>query len=253
MKSIYNYPFYYSIAFSFVDVDRQTKLFLDFIRKYSRIRVKRVLDLGAGPGNQAISFAKAGLDVVALDNNKAMISYIQKLAKAENLRISAVKKDFVSFNLSKKVDFAFMLMGTIGYIKNRNELSSHLRSMARVLKKGGLYLIENFRMNENDKSLFKEQRWTAKKDGIIVSTKYLLKMIDKKKKLVEENLELLVKDGSKRLIVSNRTRSTLVPFQEFLHILKMNGNFQFIGAFDNRLVRILPRPQNRNIIVLRKK
>ena len=81
MKSIYNYPFYYSIAFSFVDVDRQTKLFSDFIRKYSRIRVKRVLDLGAGPGSQARAFAKLGYDVAALDNNKAMISYIQKRAK----------------------------------------------------------------------------------------------------------------------------------------------------------------------------
>ena len=253
MKSIYNYPFYYSIAFSFVDIDRQTKLFSDFIKKYSRIKVKRVLDLGAGPGSQARAFAKLGYDVAALDNNKAMIFYIQKRAKEENLRISAVKRNFVSFNLSKKVDFAFMLMGTIGYIKNRNELSSHLRSMARVLKKGGLYLIENFRMNENDKNLFKGQRWTMSRDGVIVKTKYLLKMIDKKKKLVEENLELLVKDGNKRLIVSNRTRSTLVPFQEFLHVLEMNGDFQFIGAFDSRRFRILARPQNRNIIVLRKR
>src|SRR3989344_7329802 len=253
MKSIYNYPFYYSIAFSFVDVDRQTKLFSDFIRKYSRIRVKRVLDLGAGPGSQARAFARRGYDVVALDKSRAMISYVQRLAKEENLQISVVNKEFVSFDLSKKVDFAFMLMGTIGYIKNRNELSSHLRCMARVLKKGGLYLIENFRMNENDKNLFKGQRWTMSRDGVIVKTKYLLKMIDKKKKLVEENLELLVKDGNKRLIVSNRTRSTLIPFQEFLHVLEMNGAFQFIGAFDSRRVRILPRPQNRNIIVLRKK
>ena len=90
------------------------------------------------------------------------------------------------------------------------------------------------------------------RDGVIVKTKYLLKMIDKKKKLVEENLELLVKDGNKRFRVSNRTRSTLIPFQEFLRILEANGDFQFIGALDNRRVKTLSKQQNKNILLLRK-
>ena len=42
-SQIYNQPKYYELAFSFVDTERQVKLFEKFIKKYSKIKVKKVL------------------------------------------------------------------------------------------------------------------------------------------------------------------------------------------------------------------
>lgn len=49
---IYNQPKYYEIAFSFVDAKKQVELFERFIKKYSKVKVKKVLDIACGPALQ---------------------------------------------------------------------------------------------------------------------------------------------------------------------------------------------------------
>ena len=67
-QTIYKEPRYYEIAFSFIDTRKQVDLFERFIRKYSRINVKRFLDIGCGPTLQLREIAKRGYEAIGLDS-----------------------------------------------------------------------------------------------------------------------------------------------------------------------------------------
>ena len=250
---IYNYPAYYSIAFDFVDIAQQIKIFTRFIKKFSKIKVKRVLDLGAGPGKQSLAFARKGYEVIALDQSTRMIEYLKKRADEGKARLAIHKNNFISFSLPKKVDFAFMLMGTISHIKSNAEFLKHLDSVAKSLRSGGLYLIENVILTGNASDLFKTQRWSMAKKGVVVETSFLLRPVDVLKQLVEENITFKIKEKNHSQIIKSSTISKIIFPQEFVELVRMNGNFEFVGWFENQSTKRLTRAKNKNFVLLRKK
>lgn len=55
---VYKRPLYYEIAFSFFDVKKQVDTFEEVIKKFSKIRVKRFLDVACGPSLQLRELAR---------------------------------------------------------------------------------------------------------------------------------------------------------------------------------------------------
>ena len=68
---IYEQPLYYEIAFSLFDVKKQIDAFEAIIAKFSKIKVKRFLDVACGPSLQLRELAKIGYEAVGL-------TYLQK-------------------------------------------------------------------------------------------------------------------------------------------------------------------------------
>jgi len=64
----------------------------------------RVLDFGCGLGNLAITAARRGLDVVAVDASEAAISRIREVATAEHLRIEAQCADIGAYTIAGQFD-----------------------------------------------------------------------------------------------------------------------------------------------------
>jgi SAM-dependent methyltransferase len=145
--AVYDEPFYYEIAFSFVDVPRQVDLFEEFIHSYSNVPARRVLDIGRGPSQQLREFARRGYEAVGLDRSPQMLAYLKEKAGEAGVRVETVQADMTDFALEIPVDFAHILMGTIGLIGSKESLLSHLDSVARSLNSGGLYIIENLNIN----------------------------------------------------------------------------------------------------------
>jgi hypothetical protein len=71
-----------------------------------------------------------------------------------------------NFRLEKKVDFAFIMMGSL-VVESNERFLSHLDSVLLSLRKGGLYFIQNVCVNWAS-SL--SQTWDTEKDGIKVKT-----------------------------------------------------------------------------------
>jgi hypothetical protein len=55
---VYDQPLYYEIAFSYQDVKRQVDFFEEVARKYSKVPVRRFLDIACGPSPQLRELAK---------------------------------------------------------------------------------------------------------------------------------------------------------------------------------------------------
>ena len=250
---VYNKPLYYEIAFDFVDIKRQVKLFEAFIKQYSKTPVKRIMDIGSGTSKQVRELAKQGYQTVALDLSAEMLEFLNREAKKEGVEVETVKANFIDFKLAKKVDFACMLMGTITYMSSNEDFLKHLNSVAGSLNRGGLYLLENLKLDWSSKKFFKPQSWTMKRGKIKVKTTYTIKLKDTLEQLFDEELKLEINDNGHKTVIASSFTSKMIFPQELLELVKENGQFEFLGWFERYTTKPLKRASGDNILLLRKR
>ena len=135
--TVYEQPQYYEIAFSFIDPKEQVDNFKRLIKKFSQIEVKKFLDIACGPSLQLREIAYRGYEAIGLDSSPQMLRYIQRKANEKGLAIETVEADMTNFTLREKVDFAFIMMGSLN-VKSNEKFLSHLDSVASSLNIGGL-------------------------------------------------------------------------------------------------------------------
>ena len=165
---IYKQPFYYEIAFSFINPKEQVDNFEKIIHKFSKIKVNRFLDIACGPSLQLREIARRGYEAIGLDLYPEMLVYLRKKAKEERVKIETIQANMYKFRLKKKADFAFIMMGSLDAESNEKFLS-HLDSVAASLNKGGLYFIQNMTL---DWTQSVKQKWTMERDGITVEATF---------------------------------------------------------------------------------
>lgn len=81
----------------------------DLARALGRLHIRKgtVLDIGAGPGTQAIELARLGFDVTATDISETAVRKARKRAAREGLKIKFVQDDIIDSRIRKKFDFVF--------------------------------------------------------------------------------------------------------------------------------------------------
>jgi len=250
---LYKNPKYYEIAFSFINVKKQVNLFEEFIKKYSKINVKSILDIACGTSLQLREFARRNYRCIGLDMNKEMLNYLKKEAKKEKLDIETIKANMINFSLKNKVDFAFILMGSIIYIKSNAELMNLLKSVSNSLNSGGLFLIENLPMTWSNPKFWEKQIWTINHKNIKITTTYKITPKDDINQIIHQDITLKVNDNGHRIIIRDEGDFKIIFPQELKTIIDLEGNFEFIGFFERGKVRQLKKASANSIILIRKK
>jgi SAM-dependent methyltransferase len=254
---IYKHPLYYEIAFSFFDVKKQVDMFELIIKEFSRIKVRRFLDIACGPSLQLREIARRGYEALGLDLISEMLEYLTEKTKEEGLRIETVQANMSNFRLEKKVDFAFIMMGSLVF-KSNEEFLNHLDSLACSLKKGGLYFIQNKAV---DWTRSVKQSWDMERDGITVKTTYDTYWKDILNQMCTEKIVLEVNDHGKEMRFESVDDVKFIFPQEFKALIELNGEFEFLGWWaGNESTWFLDKPlekakplSNINIVLLRKK
>lgn len=222
---IYKQPLHYEIAFGFIDPKEQVDTFEKIISKFSKVRVNSFLDIACGPSLQLREIARRGYEAIGLDLYPEMLEYLRNQARKEGLKIETVKADMYNFRLKKKVDFAFIMMGSLDAESNEKFLS-HLDSVAASLKKGGLYFVQNMSLDWK-KNI--KQSWTVERDGIVVKTTFESHFKDVLSQIYTERMMMEVNDHGKiKTLVQEEDLKFIFP-QEFKTLLKLNGKFVFLG------------------------
>jgi len=254
MKSqIYDQAKYYEIAFSFIDPKKQGDLFEQCIKKYSKIKVEAILDLACGTALQLREMAKRGYKAIGLDASARMLDYLKKESLQEGVKIETVKADMNNFTLKQKVDFAYIMMGSIVYTKNNDLLLSHLNSIADCLNSGGLYLIENLNINWANPKFWKPQTWTMKQGKIKVKTTFQLVPKNLLVQTVIQTIKLEVDDNGKKMKFMDKDEVKIISPEEFKLLVEKNGKFEFVGFFEREKVKLLKEISSNNIALLRRK
>jgi SAM-dependent methyltransferase len=254
---IYNHPLYYEIAFSFFDVKKQVDTFELIIKEFSRIIVRRFLDIACGPSLQLREIARRGCEALGMDLAPEMLEYLAEKAKGEDLGIETVQANMSSFRLKKKVDFAFIMMGSLVF-KSNEEFLSHLDSLAYSLEKGGLYFIQNKAV---DWTRSVEQSWDMERNGITVKTTYKTHWKDILNQICTEEIVLEVNDHGKGMRFESIEDLKFTFPQEFKALIELDGKFEFLGWWEGTestwfLEKPLEKskpPSNFNMVLLRRK
>jgi len=163
-SDVYDNRRYYEIAFSFRDISQEVDLFEECFHRYSRIPVRRVLDLGCGPCPHLEELARRCYEYMGLDISEVMLASARQ--KAETLRIEAtfIRAEMSTFTPEKPVDFAFTLLGSL-YAETTAELLSHFATVAAALNPGGLYLLDgciSFRWTD---PAGEDESWSIERGG----------------------------------------------------------------------------------------
>ena len=255
--NIYKHPLYYEIAFSFFDVKKQIDTFELIIQKFSKIKVKRFLDVACGTSLQLRELAGRGYEAEGLDIAPEMLAYLSNRAKEERHQIETVQADMCAFKLKSKTDFAFIMMGSLATDSDA-KLLSHLDSIAGALKSGGLYFIQNKAV---DWTRNEEQKWTMERDGITVNTTFNTRWKDMVNQIYTERLTLDVNDHGKIIKLESEEDLKFVFPQEFKTLITLNSKFEFLGWWEgtestwflDKPLENAKSPSNINMVLLRRK
>ena len=231
-SGLYDNPQYYEIAFSFRDISAEVDLFEECFKRFSRIPVKSVLELGCGNSPHMEELIKRGYQYSGLDLSKAMLKYTKDKALRIGAKVNLIQANMVDFSFETTVDFVYVLLDSL-YIKNTSELITHFKSVALALKKGGLYLLDwcvKYDQPGKPEGAFS---WSMERDGIQVKTTVSWKAINRVEQTFEETITLEVEDHGKKLnIVGKDIRRVIYP-QEFLCFVSAFQDFEFVGWWNN--------------------
>jgi SAM-dependent methyltransferase len=252
-QDVYENPFYYDVAFGFRDIAKEVDFFEECIRRFSKIRVKRVIDIGCGTSPYMLELVKRSYFFTGLDISKAMLNYSLEMAKKAGIEIGVIHADMRNFRVKKKFDFAFCMLGSLG-VETNDELLNHLDSVAACLNQGGLYLIDGG--IQFDWTKLGRESWTVMKDELIINVDWSVTPVNYVEQKVVEKITLEVIEGCKKKVLRNERVCKLIFPQEFLELLGKNGKFEFLGWFNNfDLEQPLEKAEkfNRPITLLRRK
>jgi len=105
-----------------------------FLDRLRAVQAKTLLEIGAGTGQDAVFFADAGLDVVAVDLSPEMV------ARCRAKGLEAYERDFLHLGFEPASFDAVYAMNCLLHVPNR-DLPAVLEAIRTVLRRGGLFFI----------------------------------------------------------------------------------------------------------------
>ena len=106
------------------------------------LRDGSALDLGTGPGTQAMHLARSGFDVTATDISGTAIRLAQGKAEAQGLAITWVQDDILDTHLTRQFDLMFD-RGCF-HVLAPERRQAYVSIVSRLLKPGGYLFLKCF-------------------------------------------------------------------------------------------------------------
>ena len=247
----YLHPNYYEIALAPDDVGRELDFFEAAIDRFSKAKVHRVFELGAGTAPYLEEWHRRGYAYCGLDLSPAMIEWARGKAQSAGVEASFVLGDMR--NLDRDLgpfDFAYVLLGSL-YVRSNREFLDHLDRLAGLLAPGALYLLDSFvwfRIFHDYK-----RSWSRRKNGVRVHTRYRAEVLDPLAQTYNECLTFTVSNRGKDMTIEGRVPAKVFFPQEFLCLVEASGRFEFVGWYNDFSFSATLGPEGRHQVILRKR
>ena len=254
MASIYDYPKYYDIAFSYRDTGREAAVMQRAIEQFSHIPVANVLEIACGHSPHLEHILSLGYSYQGLDLSSTMLAYAAEKAAARGLKAKFIQGNLADFTVPEPVDFAYIMLGSL-YVQTTAQLISHFASVQRVLKPGGLYFLDwciDFSPLTNT-----SDAWTCRRDGVEVRVRYTTRLLHPARQHYRESLSAEVREGRERLHLEHSNIRRAIYPQEFVLVASHMHQFELVGWWNdwdfNQPLDSVTHGIVRPVIVLRRK
>jgi len=251
----YSAPRYYEIAF---DMNRKQEV--DFLahafRTYARRPIRTVLDIACGTGPHLIRLAERGYRMSGLDLSPENIDFLRQRAAGKGFDVGLHVADMTQFRLPRPVDAAICMQDSQGHLLTNEAILAHLRSTARAIKKGGLYVFDRY-MCSSWTDPARKWSWTRRRGGATVRATFeALKDLNPVTQVFYEDMELEAEENGQRHIYRQRHASRMVFPQELRSLVELAGGFElaeWFYGFKPRLKLARAHHPLLMVVVLRKK
>lgn len=233
-KDVFSYPEYCEIAYNW-DRTSECDFIEECIRRYSTIEVDAILDIACGPGIHLREFAKRGYEAIGLDKSEEMVEFVNKKAKLDGLTFRCVHSDMKEFQLDSQYGCAICMLDSFRYLLTDADISSHFNSVAKVLKEGGLYILDFWMPKDENVIEWEEVHWAQQDKDILIDATYrqIADTFNSKDRTFEDELVLKVRGLKSNFTIKGCARTRLLYLSEFKELVRNSRRFDFIGRFYN--------------------
>jgi len=106
-------------------------------------RGSKILDIGCGPGNEAIFLAKQGMDVTGIDLSSEVIDLAKKLADLQQVKVNFIQGDALKLPF-KDNTFDVVNDTFVFHHFQKSIRKKYAQEIKRVLKKNGIFVLRGF-------------------------------------------------------------------------------------------------------------
>ncbi|MBU9721030.1 MULTISPECIES: class I SAM-dependent methyltransferase [Bacillaceae] len=228
--------FYTTLSTYYDDIFKLNKKAVSFIGKVMNDKQgQHILDLGAGTGEEAIAFARKGMNVVATDNNELMVKNMQQ--KASELSLSGIEtlqldmKDISLLPHTNSFDAIYCIGNTFVHLFNEIEMVKVLNDCYSRLKPGGNFIIQIVNYDRIIEENITELPKINNADKGIEFQRFYEK--------IGENLSFKMKlskkqETGKTITFESKTKLLPIKMEDFHSILQKSNftNWEFHGSYN---------------------
>jgi len=128
---------------------------------------RTVCDVGCGTGHTAITIAKQGPKVFAVDVSSKMCTLARANAQKANVPVSVIQADMRSFQLPEPADIVLAEYDVLNHLDAKSSLATVAESVNRALVEGG-YFYFDVNSNKVFQSLWPQVRFTEQDDTVFI-------------------------------------------------------------------------------------
>ncbi len=227
----YDYPEYFELAFA-----DETTAEADFIeaacRKYCRFPVKKMLEPGCGGGRLVVELARRGYRVTGYDDNPRAIAYLQRRIDRQKLTARAAVGGMVQpVRQARTFDAAFCTFNTFRHLTTEDDALNHLQSVARSLRKGGIYILGLHLLPlwvDEDST----ERWKATKGKTKVTFTLRVLSADRRQRLEDMRISMRVRSPRHDLRLRSDFQLRMYKAGQFRSLLRKANELELCDVYD---------------------
>jgi SAM-dependent methyltransferase len=200
-------------------------------RRFARRPVRSVLDIACGTGPHLVRLAERGFRMSGLDLSPSNIAFLGQRLAERGLQARLAVGDMTDFRVERPVDAAICMQDSQGHLLTNEALLAHLRSVARALRRGGLYVFDRY-MASSWTDPARRWSWSRRRGHLIVRASFsALNDVDPVSQVFRERMTLeAIENGTRRVYRQSHLSRMVFP-QELRALVQLAGGFEFVQWF----------------------
>ena len=221
----YDLPEYWDLSFS-EDTSVEADFLLAAAKKFCDFEVKSLLEPGCGGGRLIVELARRGLHPTGWDLSEPAVAYAQQRLNAESLSGKVSVEDMRTGTVDGAVDMAYCLVNTFRHLLTEQDATQHLKTVAKCLRPGGLYVI-GMHLFPPDADEEDSEDWSVTQDDVTVDM--LLNVTDCDRSTRQESLHFQMtvrKPGEEPVSFESEYRMRLYSAEDFRSLVESVPEFE---------------------------
>ena len=228
--NLYDFPKYYDLVYG-----SDWKAEFDFLQacfeRHATGKVRRLFEPACGTGRLLVKFAQAGYQVAGLDLNPAAIEFCNDRLARFGFPRSTFVADMCDFALPRPLDAAFNTINSFRHLGTQQQAEQHLRTMARVLRPGGLYVL-GLHLTPTTVEPMQEESWSARRGNLAVLSRLWVTDCDRRRRREEVGMSFDIYTPTKQFRIEDRVVFRTYSAGQMKSLLASVPEFEITQVYD---------------------